>query len=170
MPDAVKPYLHESLERIRAMGRVHQQLYQAENSATFSVDQLIRDICADLGHTDGTVRERVGCRVVVPGPISLPLDLATPLALIVNEVLANAFKHAYPDDRAGEIVVALAETAEGLRLEIRDDGIGLADHHASRGRQSIGFRLIRMLANQIGAAASWSSSGGTTFALVVPQP
>ena len=56
--------------------------------------------------------------------MQLPLDVATPLALIVNEVVSNAFKHAFADGRRGEIVVTLEETAEGSCLEIRDDGIG----------------------------------------------
>ena len=102
--------------------------------------------------------------------MQLPLDVATPLALIVNEVVSNAFKHAFADGRRGEIVVTLDETAEHICLEIRDDGFGIRPGRQPRpSRSRWALRLIELLAGQIGGKVSWSSNGGTMFSLVLPR-
>ncbi len=65
-------------------------------------------------------------RVDSPEPLQLPIDVATPLVLILNEAVGNAFKHAFPDRRPGRIVVSLRRTVDGIRIEVRDDGVGLS--------------------------------------------
>src|SRR4051794_1140892 len=167
-PDPAKPLLQESLERIRAMGRVHDQLYQSVDARLFAADALVRDMCAEIGHADDTFRQRVTCRVEAGGSVKLPLDAAVPLALIVNEVLSNAFKHAFPGERTGEIVISLAEDAQAVRIEIRDDGVGMGEEWTARQPQPIGTRLVQMLASQLGGKAAWSTHDGTTFTLVIP--
>ena len=113
-PAALKPYIQESLERIGAMGRgARAALPQRRCQRTFGAHVLIQTICQDLSQIYGRRRwARFICRVEAPQPVQLPLDVATPLALIVNEVVSNAFKHAFADGRRGEIVVTLDETAE----------------------------------------------------------
>jgi two-component sensor histidine kinase len=160
--------LTETLERVRAMGRVQDQLYHSAEAGSFSVDRLVRDMCQDLGHAYAATGQ-VSCRVEVGAPLSLPLDVGTPLALIVNKAVSNAYKHAFPGDRRGEIVVSLQPLPDGGRLEVRDDGVGLAHDHASRARQLLGMRLVKLLAAQMNAAAAWRSDGGTTFSLELPR-
>jgi two-component sensor histidine kinase len=167
-PPALKLHFQESLERIRAMGRVHEQLYRADDASSFAVDGLIRDICEDLGQIYGAARERVACRVEARRPVHVTLDSATPLALIVNEVISNAFKHAFPGDRRGEIAVTLDEGDSGMTLEIRDDGVGLPTGAPEHRPPSMGLRLVELLTRQLDATASWRSGGGTTFSLVLP--
>lgn len=164
VPPALKPYFQESLERIGAMGRVHEQLYRSDNAGTFGADELIKTICADLAQIYGAERQRITCRVEAEQSVPLPLDAATPLALLVNEVVSNAFKHAFADGRSGEIVVTLRRSGDTTELVVRDDGIGVA----ADAPQSLGMRLIAMLAGQIGGRAHWSTAGGTRFALVMP--
>ena len=160
--------LQESLERVRAMGRVYDLLYRPDNPKTFAADVLVRDMCAELGHADDTFRQRVNCRVEAQGTVNLPLDAAVPLSLIVNEVLGNAYKHAFPGERRGEIVISLAESPENVRLEIRDDGVGMAEDVAARRPQPVGVSLVKLLAGQLGATAIWSAHGGTVFGLMIP--
>lgn len=169
VPPALKPYFQESLERIGAMGRVHEQLYRSADAGTFGADELIKTICADLAQIYGADRERIACRVEAAELVQLPLDAATPLALIVNEVVSNAFKHAFVDGRRGEILVSLGRTEEAIELVISDDGIGSAGTATAVGPQSLGLRLIAMLAGQIGGRTQWSTDGGTRFSLVVPR-
>ena len=124
-PPALKPFIQESLERIGAMGRVHEQLYRSDDASTFGAHVLIQTICQDLSQIYGADGERVTCRAEAPQPVQLPVDVATPLALIVNEVVSNAFKHAFADGRRGEIVVTLDETAERTCLEIQRRRLGI---------------------------------------------
>ena len=167
-PPEVRLPLQETQERIRAMGRVHDQLYRLDEAGAFAVDRMVRDMCEDLGHLYAATSERVSCTVEVPEPLTLPVEVATPLALIVNEAVSNAFKHAFPAGRVGRIVVSLRPEADGMRVEVRDDGVGLAHDHATRARQVMGMRLIRLLAAQIRATATWDSDGGTVFAIDLP--
>jgi two-component sensor histidine kinase len=167
-PDFARPFLQQSLERIRAMSRVHHQLYESDDARLFAADALVRDLCADLGHADDTSGQQVTCRVEAGGSVKLALDAAVPLALIVNEVLSNAFMYAFPGERTGEIVISLAEDAQAVRIEIRDDGVGMGEDWAARQPQPIGTRLVQMLASQLGGKAAWSTHDGTTFTLVIP--
>jgi two-component sensor histidine kinase len=167
-PAALQRQLSETQERVRAMGRAHDQLYRSTEADRFAVDQLVRDVSEDLGHLYAEAGH-VTCTVDAPEPFGLPVEVAVPLALIVNEALANAYKHAFPDERAGRIAVTLRRGDGSTRIEVRDDGIGLAQHHAERGRQLVGMRLVKLLAAQIRAQASWRSDGGTVFTLEMPD-
>jgi two-component sensor histidine kinase len=168
-PAGLKAHFQESLERIGAMGRVHEQLYRGEEAGTFAADALIQATCQDLAQAYGGERERIVCRVESRRQVHLPVDVATPLALIVSEVVSNAFKHAFADGRRGEIVVTLAEAAGEIRLEIRDDGVGFATEEGAARPQSIGLRLIELLAGQIGGRTRWSMDRGTSFCLIIPR-
>lgn len=168
-PPALKPFIQESLERIGAMGRVHEQLYRSDDASTFGAHVLIQTICQDLSQIYGADGERVTCRAEASQPVHLPVDVATPLALIVNEVVSNAFKHAFADGRRGEIVVTLEETAERISLEVRDDGLGFGPDDNGAKPESMGLRLIELLAGQIGGKVGWSSNGGTLFSLVLAR-
>ena len=133
--------------------------------ASDDVDGVRRQV---PGHLYATTGEHASCEVDSPEPLQLPIDVATPLALILNEAVGNAFKHAFPDRRPGRIVVSLRRTVDGIRIEVRDDGVGLSQDHATRASQLLGIRLIRLLAAQIKAGISWQSQGGTTFGLDLP--
>ena len=122
VPPALKPYFQESLERVGAIGRVHEQLI-ARGFGSFDAAELFKTICGDLAQIYGADRDRITCRVEAAQAVPLPLDAATPLALIVNEVVSNAFKHAFGDGRRGEILVTLGRTRERSAGD-HDDGIG----------------------------------------------
>ena len=167
---ALMGYFQESLERIRAMGRVHEQLYRADDASSFDAAEFVRGICEDLRQVYGAGGDRITCRVDVEGQARVPLDIATPLALIVSEVISNAFKHGFPAQAGGEIRVTLTASAAATRLEIRDDGIGLPQDLGAREERTMGLRLVELLARQIGATHRLESDHGVRFTLVVPQP
>jgi two-component sensor histidine kinase len=139
-PPALDQYFRESLERIHAMGRVHEQLYRADDSSTVELQRLVGNVCEDLARVYGAAGERVTCRVEARRPVHVAFETATPVALIVNEVLSNAFKHAFPDGRRGSILVTVDENDAATLLEIRDDGVGLppTTRPASSGRWACG--------------------------------
>ena len=167
-PEARLP-LREMQERIRAMGRAHDQLYRSTEASSFAVDRLVQDLCEDLGHLYATGAGQVTCSVDAGEPLSLPVEVAVPVALIVNEAVVNAYKHAFPDGRSGRIGISLHRRADGQRIEVRDDGVGLGEDQAKPAGQLVGMRLIRMLAAQIKATASWHTDGGTVFVLELPE-
>ena len=167
-PSEARRSLQETQERIRAMNRAHDQLYHSTEAATFAVDRLVRDVCQDLGHLHAGGGEAVQLVVDAAAPVHLPIDVATPLGLIVNEAVANAYQHAFPDARPGRIQVSVRANEGGVRIEVRDDGVGLAHDQDADSPQLLGMRLIRLLAAQIKSAATWQDDGGTVFRLDVP--
>jgi two-component sensor histidine kinase len=163
---ALLVHFQESLERLRAMGRVHEQLYRGDDAGSFDASLFLRRIGEDLGEIYGA-NGRIECLVEVQGDARVPLDVATPLALILNEVISNAFKHAFPGERCGQIRATLDADPDELRLEIHDDGVGMPPQQGES--RSMGLQLVRMLSRQIGAEVSVEPGSGTRFKLVLPR-
>lgn len=170
----LKELFRESLDRIQAMGRVHEQLYRSDDASAFDLGAYVAQIAPDLARAYAGPGAEVASRVDVSGRTRVALDAATPLALIVNEVLANAFKHGFPEGRSGEVAVRVERVGEGVRLEVRDDGVGLPDDHRERSGRSMGLKLVELLARQIGAVVRLergdaNGEAGTRFTLTVPD-
>jgi two-component sensor histidine kinase len=166
-PPELASYFRDSLERIRVMGRVHDQLHRAEDASSFDLAGYLEQLCANLGEVYGIASARISCRLEV-APARVDLDLATPLVLIVNEVIANALKHAFPGGREGAITISLQRREDEVVLVVRDDGIGLPAERAQGGGSSMGLKLIEMLASQIAAKVEIVRECGTRMTLILP--
>jgi two-component sensor histidine kinase len=140
--------------RIHALALVQGRLYRGEDYRTVEFDAYLRELADAHSGLDG--RTDVSVEVTAL-PMRLPSDIAVPLGLIANELLANALKHAFPGDRAGRVVVSLASATEGAEavLSVMDDGVGLPEGAGEAGRPrragGIGSQLIAGLARQIGS-------------------
>jgi two-component sensor histidine kinase len=169
-PPELAVYFNDSLERIRTMGRVHDQLHRSDDASTFDLGAYLQQLTAELGQIYGTHSRRIACRLEA-APARVDLDLATPLVLIVNEVLSNALKHAFPDGREGAVTIGVQRQEGRVRLTIRDDGIGgPADEpaKAATARPSMGLKLIEMLAQQMAATVDFARDNGTKVTLILP--
>jgi two-component sensor histidine kinase len=164
------PYFADSLQRIRAMGRIHQQLYTSADASRFDLGEFLEALAADLGEAYGASSAGIACRIEAE-PVQVDFDVATPLVLIVNEVLSNAFKHAFPEGSGGEIVITVRRSGGAVVLAIRDSGPGMPAAAATARRpDSMGLRLIDLLARQIGAATRFEAADGTVFTLSIAEP
>lgn len=151
--------LREAQARIRALGVIHGQLYTQEHPGEVDFSQLVPALCTQLLGVYGTGRDRVRFEVALPTwPIDL--DRAVPLALLITEAVTNALKHAFPNEREGTVWIGLREADPGRRLRIVDDGIGLPAGQGARLRGSLGMRLMRALAEQIGSELELRSDQG----------
>lgn len=143
--------------RIAAMSAVHEHLYRLDQFTEVSADTLIPGIVEPL-------REGFAMPVTVAyalEPVVLDRDQATPLALLVSEVVTNAMKYAFPDGREGKISIALARSPDGeATLTVRDDGVGFDEASVEKG---LGSRLIRAMLLQLGGSSSSLNKDGTTF-------
>lgn len=163
-PDAVRA-LDEARCRVATLGRLHRMLH---NPAEQEVDlaDFLRELCRDVidaagaGHVDWTVAAE---------PVRISHDRLVPTALIVTELLNNALEHAFPDGRRGHINVALQPSADGdgFCLAVRDDGAGLPDSFRLEEQTSLGLRIVRTLAAQVGGTLTMESDGGTVCTLCV---
>ncbi len=166
--------LEAARRRINALGLVHQQLLGDGDLATLRADTFLRDLGDRLGLSFGA-EDRAITLTVEAAPDPLPLDLAIPLGLIVNEVLSNAFKHAFPTGRGGTIKVALTRQEDMLSLRLSDDGIGApspveaADAPAEPGR-ALGHRIVQALVKQVKGTLAIDHHGGTCLTVTLPYP
>ena len=99
--------------------------------------------------------------------VAVDLDLAIPVSLIFNEILTNAFKHAFPGKRAGKIQIAFQrDGSDKMILRVRDGGVGLPENLDWDNGSSLGLKIVRNLAEQIHGELYWQSAAGmTTFQL-----
>jgi PAS domain S-box-containing protein len=157
----------ESQNRIRAMALVHEQLYRSETLMRLDTRVFLDSLVWSLVRSYATAAQEVEA-VVEADPTALDLDVAIPIALIINELVSNCLKHAFPAARAGNrLKVTLRRNAEGRReLVVRDNGVGVPPAFDITATQTLGLSLVLNLVHQIGGSVTHSNVGGTTFSVV----
>lgn len=153
----------ESQGRIRSMALIHEKLYQSETLAAVDLADYVRTLVNILMRSysaTGAVRLETCLETA-----SVSIDTAVPVGLMLNELLTNALKYAFPDGRKGCLRVSLRCTADGLIcLGVHDDGVGLPADLKLDQAKTLGLRLVRMFAQQLRAEVTLGSdAGGTCF-------
>jgi two-component sensor histidine kinase len=156
---AVKVF-EESQRRVRSMALVHETLYGSGNLADIDFAEYARVLTAELLASYRLPDRRVELKTDLE-TMKMSIDLAVPCGLILNELISNAFKHAFANGRGGAIAVTLRHARDGMGvLRVTDDGVGVAADLNVDADGSLGLRLIRSLVRQIRG----------TFALVPRHP
>src|SRR5262249_44205653 len=139
--------LKESENRVRAMALIHERLYQTDNFAEVDQAEYLDDLSRIIFRSFGAP---LNVLVSVTGSMGrVPMDVAIPLGLIVNELLTNSLKYAFPDGRQGRIEIELSREERRGLLSYRDDGIGLPPGFDLETSSSLGTRLVFMLTRQL---------------------
>jgi two-component sensor histidine kinase len=140
--------LKAASDRLAVMGRVHERLRRSDGSvAVVSTDEFIQGLCDDLKAALIGLRP-ISMQVAVERHL-LSQDRAVAVGLIINELLTNALKHAFPDDRHGHVRVSFERVGDKFVLRVSDNGVGIAPHTGAKG-SGLGQRLVRSMADQIG--------------------
>ena len=156
--------LLECQNRVAAMALIHDKLYRARDLARVSFPEYVRDLTNNIltSYTLPASCVRVNLDV---DDLSLSLDSAVPCGLILNELMSNCLKHAFPLGHSGTVHVGFHAAGDQLCLVVRDDGIGMpADVDLER-TNSLGWRLIRALVQQLGGFVQCHTAGGTVVEL-----
>jgi two-component sensor histidine kinase/integral membrane sensor domain MASE1 len=161
----VLEFVAESRERVRSMALVHEQLYRSKDLSRIPIESYLRLLVDGLLQTQGMPEIR---QVICAPEITLPVDQAIPCGLIVTELVTNALKHAFPE-QTGTVRISLTEGAEQLELLIADDGVGLPEETELAARDSFGFKLVAMLAEQLQGSVQITRGGGTAFLVRFPR-
>ncbi|MEK0084276.1 sensor histidine kinase [Benzoatithermus flavus] len=165
-PD-VRHELREAATRINAIGRAHQRLYRSNDVRVIDLAAYLVDLCADLNAAwpEGEVVARTPDE-----PVPIATDRAIPLALVVNELVTNATKYAYPGRQDGLVEVCLDQAPEESRvvLAVRDAGVGLPPGFAPHASTGLGMRIVTAFAQQLKAELRIRPLDvGTEFSLVI---
>jgi two-component system, sensor histidine kinase PdtaS len=152
--------IRESRQRIDAIAMIHQRLYNSNNFSSIMMPAYVADLVEHLREAF-----RPGPRILFSlfvEPIALDIAVALPAALILNEAISNALKHAFPDEMPGTITICLETVSENkVKLEVIDDGIGFSEK-AVNNNKSFGIRLIRGLVSDISGESQIVNGNGTT--------
>jgi len=162
--EAVLQALEDSRNRIRAMFLIHETLYQSKDLSRVHFRQYVAKLVKNLRRAYGSVSGRIGCDVRGDDP-PLAVDDAVPLGLVINELLTNAFRHAFPEGARGEISVTVRQIGEGeIELAVDDNGVGLPADLDVRDTETLGLQLVRDLAEgQLGGSVEVDRDNGTQF-------
>jgi two-component sensor histidine kinase/ligand-binding sensor domain-containing protein len=158
--------LREAASRVRSMAAIHEQLYHSDNLAAIDFQFYIENLVHQLLRTFSSsgIRTDVACKGVF-----LEIGVAIPCGLIVNELVTNALKYAFPGGTSGHIEVRMEGGANGMRsLTVKDDGIGLSAPIDPEKSTTLGLRLVSLLGHQLGGGITLSSGPGLTCTVTFP--
>ncbi len=164
----VREVFQESQNRIRAMALVHQTLYQSPDLARIDAVSYIKSLSTQLFQA-----YRVHPADMVPSisvsEVTLELDVAISCGLILNELISNALKYAFPQHRGGVIVIDLRMASENTCvLNVRDTGIGLPASLDIENPTTFGLRIVRLLVRQLHGAIAFDGRNGTEVTVTFP--
>ncbi|MFO7719602.1 MAG: histidine kinase dimerization/phosphoacceptor domain -containing protein [Gillisia sp.] len=157
---AAKDAMMASQNRVQSMGIIHQKLYQGENLGSIEMKDYFLNLGEGILDTfNAEDKVKIEC---VMDTLELDVDTAVPIGLIVNELLTNALKYAFPEDRSGTIQISLSQSnAETLSLTVSDNGVGKVFGMSPQGT-GFGSRLIQLLTQQLNGTILEKNENGTT--------
>jgi PAS domain S-box-containing protein len=162
--------LEESQQRVFSIALIHEQLYGSDHLDHINFLEYARQLVGQLQSAFVGSPERIGA-VLDVAPIEMGIHRAVPCALILNELVSNAFKHAFPGARRGEVLVSFRESSPGfLELAVEDNGIGSPPGATARNTRSLGLEIVGILSRQLeGSIEQQAATGaGTRFVLRFP--
>jgi PAS domain S-box-containing protein len=159
----VTQVLKESQSRVHTMSIVHEALHDSDSLSEIDLQTYLFKLTTSIFQTYSVEPGKVSLNNEIEN-IPISINQASPLGLIVNELISNSLKYAFPDDRTGEISVSMKEISNELELIVSDDGIGIPEDLDWRNLNSLGLKLVRSLAeDQLGGSVEMESSHGTKF-------
>jgi two-component sensor histidine kinase len=160
----------ESQNRVKSMALIHEKLYQSKDLVKLDLVEYIRNLAAYLFRSYGVDSYAISLQIEVDN-VSLGIDTAIPCGLIINELVSNSLKHAFPASREGEIRIAFRSGRDNqFTLIVSDNGAGLPRDLDFLKTESLGLQLVNMLVHQLEGAIELDRSGGTAFKITFEKP
>ena len=159
----IQEFLEKGRMRIATMSLIHQSLYQSDNFSNVNFQEYLENLVTNIKQTFED--HNVDVSVDTNGT-TFDLDTAIPLGLIINELVCNALKHAFPKDLKGRISIAI-EKKDGRSYEllIGDNGVGVVDKVAGKSHKSIGLELVSLLVMQLQGTLQQINQAGTHYSI-----
>jgi two-component system sensor kinase len=161
-----KKLFEDSQNRVRSMALVHEKLYKSENLSEIDFEDYINTLVQEIKYTYYELGVNVSISVKAKG-VFITIDTAIPCALIVNELLSNSLKYAFPDGRNGAIDIACTINEEGKHvLVFSDNGIGLPGSIDIKNTDTLGLKLVSSLTMQLKGEISHNAENGTVYTII----
>ncbi len=157
--DIIKIF-RDSQNRIKSMALVHENLYRSKDLDKVDFNEYINQLASYLSQSYGDLVGKIKFKVNSEN-VYLNINTAIPCGMIINELVSNTLKHAFPDGRSGEVCVDLSSEDGGFMLVVSDNGAGIKGDINIKESKTLGFRLIDTLVRQIDGKMSFDTSNGT---------
>lgn len=167
-PTSAQVFL-EGQNRLRAMILVHEQLYRAENLSRINFTPYVHSLVHQMYRSYGQLKNRIRLSLNID-QMHLPIEIALPCGMILNELLTNAFKYAFPNERSGMVTVNIRKTGNSMQIQVADDGVGLPNVVDTTKPTSFGMRLIHNLTSQINGILRYEQNNGTVATIEARLP
>ncbi len=154
--------LKESQNRIKSMSFIHESLYMNKNFSSVDLREYVKGLSSSLLHSYCLNPERMNVSMDVD-QLTLNLDQAIPCGLIINELVSNTFKHAYPDGQDGILKISIKEKEGRMAIMVADDGIGISEDWDLENSESLGLQLVYTLTEQLDGDIEFSGEKGTKY-------
>jgi PAS domain S-box-containing protein len=165
----IREVFNASQNRIRTMALVHEKLYSSKNLSKISFSDYIQTLAVHLFHSYHKDDKHIHLRMNLES-VDFGIETAVPCGLILNELLSNALKYAFPDERRGEIEIGLRSLGpHQYLLTVRDDGVGIPKHLDLQNPTSFGWEVIKMLVSQIDGSVEIRREKGTTVLVTLKE-
>ncbi|UII22213.1 tetratricopeptide repeat-containing sensor histidine kinase [Fulvivirga ligni] len=161
-----KGVVNDSQNRVKSMALIHQRLYQHDNITGIDAQEYIENLTATLKATYGIDEDKVNVAYDID-PLTIDVDTIIPIGLILNELISNAFKYAFPEERHGALSINLKKEPNYLLLSVKDDGVGKENEVEKS--DSFGLRMIRSLSRKLEADVNFDFTAGTTAQLIIKK-
>jgi two-component sensor histidine kinase/Tfp pilus assembly protein PilF len=166
--DKAKKAIQEGRTRVHSMALIHQDLYKTSNLAGIDMKSYLTKLCHDLFKTYKISESDIELITEIES-ITLDVDSVIPIGLILNELITNALKYAFPNNRSGKIVIKFKEINNMLNLTVSDNGVGFNTDKSDKSEKSFGHTLIRAFKTKLDANVSIVSKDGTTVKMTIKK-
>jgi len=155
--------LKDSQGRIKSMALIHEKLYQSDNLAYINFTEYVNSLISYLKNSYNMSDDKIKINTNIED-MSLNIDMAIPLGLIINELISNSYKHAFKDNPKGEINLSINTEKSGCYLlTVEDNGVGLPVDFDISTTKSLGLQLVNVLVDQISGSLKIYSNVGAKF-------
>jgi two-component sensor histidine kinase/CheY-like chemotaxis protein len=168
IPDpALGKALRESQHRVESMALVHEQLYDTKDLSYINLPRHVEALAANLFRVYGDPA-RIAWTAAID-PVELTVDRAIPVSLILNELISNAMKYAFPENRSGSVRIEGGRRNGQIVLAVADDGVGMPADVDPRNSKSLGLEIVRILTKQLKGSLEIERENGTAVRITFPE-
>ncbi|MBN1782402.1 HAMP domain-containing protein [bacterium] len=154
--------LNESQNRIKSMALIHEKLYQSKDIVKIDFSEYVESLISHLSRSYGSHLANVSININIKN-VYLNIDKAIPCGLIINELISNSMKYAFPKNRTGEIQITMSAVNGHVNMDILDNGIGFPEELAFEKTDTLGLQLVNALTSQLGGSIILNREEGTRF-------
>jgi two-component sensor histidine kinase len=159
--------LMDSRNRVQSMALIHEKLYCSSDLSNIDFSGYLESLVSSLYNSINSNHKDIKIRVISE-PIAMEIDSAMPCGLIINELISNALKHAFPDRNSGDVIIQLKTNGDNqVQLIVSDNGVGFPENFDIQNSPSLGLQLVNALVNQLDGDLKYDTKQGTQFTLTI---